>query len=225
MVLVVRIPYEVFPFKVLCALPAITEYLKGLVVFAFVALSKSIYEQSHTYTSYKSAEFVSTSSDLFLFPRCCQAHDHCYSEAQNKTICSSILDTPYTEIYKYSCKDEEITCSSTCCPVSAVLCVTVPSLSGRNGAAWPWVREGCAAGGPARRSAVVMLPTWCAAQREPRPPLGVQPRAELSGQYCIAVPHGCSAMAETPGGEERPTWSWGPPAEMGQHVAGHCAEL
>nr|NP_001138961.1 phospholipase A2 group IB precursor [Gallus gallus]ACF35276.1 secreted prophospholipase A2 group IB [Gallus gallus] len=44
--------------------------------------------------------------------RCCQAHDHCYSEAQNKTICSSILDTPYTEIYKYSCKDEEITCSS-----------------------------------------------------------------------------------------------------------------
>ncbi|POI25503.1 hypothetical protein CIB84_010748, partial [Bambusicola thoracicus] len=43
---------------------------------------------------------------------CCQAHDQCYSEAENKTICSSFLDTPYTEIYKYSCKDEEITCSS-----------------------------------------------------------------------------------------------------------------
>jgi len=132
MVLVVGIPYEVFPFKVLCALPATTEYLEGLVVFAFVALSKSIYEQSHTYTSYKSAEFVSTSSDLFLFPRCCQAHDHCYSEAQNKTICSSILDTPYTEIYKYSCKDEEITCSSTCCPefllCSVSLCL--PCLEG-----------------------------------------------------------------------------------------------
>lgn len=72
---------------------------------------------------------------------------------------------------------------------------------------------------------MVMLPTWCAAQREPHPPLGVQPRAELSGQYCIAVPHGCSVMAETPGGEELPTWSWGPPAEMGQHVTICCLKL
>lgn len=65
---------------------------------------------------------------------------------------------------------------------------------------------------------MVMLSTWCAAQREPRPPLGVQPWVEQTGQYCIAVPHGCSAMAETPGGEELPTWSRGPGAEMGQHA-------
>lgn len=132
MVLVVGIPYEVFPFKVLCALPATTEYLEGLVVFAFVALSKSIYEQSHTYTSYKSAELVFQHLLTFssVFPRCCQAHDQCYSKA--KLVCAASNDTPYTKTYKYSCENKAITCSSTCCPefllCSVSLCL--PCLEG-----------------------------------------------------------------------------------------------
>ncbi|NXL83058.1 PA21B Phospholipase, partial [Alectura lathami] len=44
--------------------------------------------------------------------RCCQTHDHCYSEAKKLSACTFLLDNPYTEIYKYSCSNKEITCSS-----------------------------------------------------------------------------------------------------------------
>ncbi|NXE51055.1 PA21B Phospholipase, partial [Casuarius casuarius] len=44
--------------------------------------------------------------------RCCQAHDQCYSEAQEYSACKSLLDNPYTNTYSYSCSGEEITCSS-----------------------------------------------------------------------------------------------------------------
>ncbi|XP_010143823.1 PREDICTED: phospholipase A2, partial [Buceros rhinoceros silvestris] len=44
--------------------------------------------------------------------RCCQAHDNCYSEAKKLKSCTFIWDSPYTEIYHYSCSDGEITCSS-----------------------------------------------------------------------------------------------------------------
>lgn len=61
--------------------------------------------------------FLTVSS---LFPRCCQAHDHCYSEAKEMASCKFIWDSPYTEIYHYDCSDGEITCSST--SISTSLC-------------------------------------------------------------------------------------------------------
>ncbi|NWI12079.1 PA21B Phospholipase, partial [Crypturellus soui] len=45
--------------------------------------------------------------------RCCQTHDHCYSEAEKLPTCRFLLDNPYTKTYSYSCSGEEITCSST----------------------------------------------------------------------------------------------------------------
>ncbi|KFO70357.1 Phospholipase A2, major isoenzyme, partial [Cuculus canorus] len=44
--------------------------------------------------------------------RCCQAHDECYSQAEKLESCTFILDNPYTKLYKFSCSDKEITCSS-----------------------------------------------------------------------------------------------------------------
>ncbi|NXJ78805.1 PA21B Phospholipase, partial [Trogon melanurus] len=43
---------------------------------------------------------------------CCQAHDHCYSEAEKLKSCTFLLDNPYTEWYSFTCSDREITCSS-----------------------------------------------------------------------------------------------------------------
>ncbi|NXC45893.1 PA21B Phospholipase, partial [Penelope pileata] len=53
---------------------------------------------------------------------CCQAHDQCYSEAKRLSSCTPILDNPYTEMYKYSCSNEEITCSSSNDNCEAFIC-------------------------------------------------------------------------------------------------------
>ncbi|XP_067163429.1 phospholipase A2 [Apteryx mantelli] len=45
--------------------------------------------------------------------RCCQAHDHCYSEAKKLPACRVLLDNPYTKTYSFTCSGKEITCSST----------------------------------------------------------------------------------------------------------------
>ncbi|NXI46227.1 PA21B Phospholipase, partial [Galbula dea] len=44
--------------------------------------------------------------------RCCQVHDNCYSQASKLESCKFLWDSPYTEIYKFTCSDKEITCSS-----------------------------------------------------------------------------------------------------------------
>lgn len=46
--------------------------------------------------------------------RCCQVHDHCYSDAMQHEACWAILDNPYTEIYAYNCDKatKTITCNS-----------------------------------------------------------------------------------------------------------------
>lgn len=48
-----------------------------------------------------------------LFPRCCQAHDRCYEEALKLESCKFLWDSPYTERYRFTCSDKEITCDST----------------------------------------------------------------------------------------------------------------
>ncbi|KAM7090136.1 phospholipase A2 [Ciconia maguari] len=44
--------------------------------------------------------------------RCCQAHDHCYSEAEKLDSCKFLVDNPYTKTYTFSCSSGQITCSS-----------------------------------------------------------------------------------------------------------------
>ncbi|XP_072736506.1 phospholipase A2 [Ciconia boyciana] len=44
--------------------------------------------------------------------RCCQAHDHCYSEAEKLDSCKFLVDNPYTKSYAFNCSSGEITCSS-----------------------------------------------------------------------------------------------------------------
>ncbi|KAM6377753.1 phospholipase A2 [Pluvialis apricaria] len=45
--------------------------------------------------------------------RCCQAHDACYSQAKKQDSCRFLVDNPYTEMYRFSCSDKQITCHST----------------------------------------------------------------------------------------------------------------
>ncbi|XP_010164801.2 phospholipase A2, partial [Antrostomus carolinensis] len=45
--------------------------------------------------------------------RCCQAHDKCYEEAKKLESCKFLWDSPYTERYRFTCSNEEITCDST----------------------------------------------------------------------------------------------------------------
>ncbi|KFP87909.1 Phospholipase A2, major isoenzyme, partial [Apaloderma vittatum] len=54
--------------------------------------------------------------------KCCQAHDHCYSEAEKLESCTFLLDNPYTEWYKFTCSDGEITCSSKNDACEAFIC-------------------------------------------------------------------------------------------------------
>nr|BAB26212.1 unnamed protein product [Mus musculus] len=44
--------------------------------------------------------------------RCCQTHDHCYSQAENLESCKFLRDNPYTNTFSYSCSGGEITCSA-----------------------------------------------------------------------------------------------------------------
>ncbi|KAG2471393.1 PA21B Phospholipase, partial [Polypterus senegalus] len=54
--------------------------------------------------------------------RCCQVHDHCYSEAMRHKDCWPIFDNPYTEIYSYSCSEGAITCNAQNNPCEAFIC-------------------------------------------------------------------------------------------------------
>ncbi|KAM6052030.1 PREDICTED: phospholipase A2 [Chlamydotis macqueenii] len=42
--------------------------------------------------------------------RCCQAHDHCYSQAEKLDSCRFLIDNPYTEWYSFTCSNKQITC-------------------------------------------------------------------------------------------------------------------
>ncbi|KAL2092293.1 hypothetical protein ACEWY4_012091 [Coilia grayii] len=46
--------------------------------------------------------------------RCCEVHDGCYGLAQNHSACNSLLDSPYTNIYDFTCNktSKTITCLS-----------------------------------------------------------------------------------------------------------------
>ncbi|XP_004611133.2 phospholipase A2-like [Sorex araneus] len=54
--------------------------------------------------------------------KCCQTHDNCYSQSREMADCRYLLDNPYTEMYSYSCKDGEITCSSKNNPCEQFIC-------------------------------------------------------------------------------------------------------
>ncbi|KAL9834387.1 phospholipase A2 [Geothlypis trichas] len=54
--------------------------------------------------------------------RCCQTHDNCYSEAMKMESCKFLLDNPYTKLYRYSCSDGQITCSSKNKECAAFIC-------------------------------------------------------------------------------------------------------
>ncbi|XP_063050796.1 phospholipase A2, minor isoenzyme-like [Engraulis encrasicolus] len=43
--------------------------------------------------------------------RCCLVHDNCYGLAQNHSACDSILDSPYTNIYDFTCNEASRTIS------------------------------------------------------------------------------------------------------------------
>lgn len=47
-----------------------------------------------------------------LFPRCCQVHDNCYSQAMKLELCRFLVDNPYTKLYSFSCSSGQITCNS-----------------------------------------------------------------------------------------------------------------
>lgn len=51
---------------------------------------------------------------LNLTCRCCQVHDQCYTDAMQHPDCWPILDNPYTELYDYSCDEDnkKVTCAS-----------------------------------------------------------------------------------------------------------------
>ncbi|XP_078277330.1 phospholipase A2-like [Rhinoraja longicauda] len=44
--------------------------------------------------------------------RCCQIHDNCYAEAKKMEECWPIFDSPYIELYTYTCSSNTVTCSS-----------------------------------------------------------------------------------------------------------------
>ncbi|XP_044097035.1 phospholipase A2 [Neovison vison] len=54
--------------------------------------------------------------------KCCQTHDHCYSEAKKLDSCKFLLDNPYTKVYSYSCSGSEITCSDKNKDCQAFIC-------------------------------------------------------------------------------------------------------
>ncbi len=45
--------------------------------------------------------------------RCCEVHDHCYSDSWQQDDCWGILDNPYTEAYSFSCDNAamKLTCN------------------------------------------------------------------------------------------------------------------
>ncbi|XP_043571259.1 phospholipase A2, minor isoenzyme-like [Chiloscyllium plagiosum] len=53
--------------------------------------------------------------------KCCLNHDKCYRRAKDRH-CRDYIDSPYIELYSYSCSGEEITCSSKNKPCESDLC-------------------------------------------------------------------------------------------------------
>ncbi|KFW78609.1 Phospholipase A2, major isoenzyme, partial [Phalacrocorax carbo] len=44
--------------------------------------------------------------------RCCEVHDHCYSQAKRLESCRHIVDNPYTKPYNFTCSSGQVTCNS-----------------------------------------------------------------------------------------------------------------
>ncbi|XP_032085287.1 phospholipase A2 [Thamnophis elegans] len=54
--------------------------------------------------------------------RCCQTHDGCYSQAKKHPACKSLLDSPYTKVYSYTCSGGNITCKDKNDECGAFIC-------------------------------------------------------------------------------------------------------
>ncbi|XP_042525566.1 phospholipase A2 [Dipodomys spectabilis] len=54
--------------------------------------------------------------------RCCQRHDHCYTQAKKMSSCKFLVDNPYTNTYSYTCSGSQITCSSKNNECEAFIC-------------------------------------------------------------------------------------------------------
>ncbi|XP_074868436.1 phospholipase A2 [Carettochelys insculpta] len=56
--------------------------------------------------------FGGSGTPVDALDRCCQVHDHCYSQAKQHPDCKGLLDNPYTEVYAFSCSGSTITCNT-----------------------------------------------------------------------------------------------------------------
>ncbi|XP_028621347.1 phospholipase A2 isoform X3 [Grammomys surdaster] len=54
--------------------------------------------------------------------RCCQTHDHCYTQAKKLKSCKFLIDNPYTNTYSFKCSGNEITCSDKNNDCEAFIC-------------------------------------------------------------------------------------------------------
>lgn len=107
------------PFEVLCVLSLLSlGILRG---FFCSAPCQSIFVNTSVFTCLTgqlSLHFWCLLTSSSLFSRCCQTHDNCYTQAKKLPACTTLVDNPYTETYKFSCSNEAITCSSTSSSVS-----------------------------------------------------------------------------------------------------------
>lgn len=87
--------------------------IKGLKFFqATGPISSRACQLNHPSIFPRLTYFPAPASALSIpLSRCCQTHDHCYSEAKKLDSCKFLLDNPYTKVYSYSCSGSEITCS------------------------------------------------------------------------------------------------------------------
>nr|Q75S48.1 RecName: Full=Acidic phospholipase A2 1; Short=svPLA2; AltName: Full=PA2-I; AltName: Full=Phosphatidylcholine 2-acylhydrolase; Flags: Precursor [Bungarus candidus]BAD06270.1 phospholipase A2-I precursor [Bungarus candidus] len=54
--------------------------------------------------------------------RCCQTHDNCYAEAEEHPKCSSLVKSPYMNLYSYTCSGGTITCNADNDECGAFIC-------------------------------------------------------------------------------------------------------
>uniref|UniRef100_A0A8C6NPP5 Phospholipase A2 n=1 Tax=Nothobranchius furzeri TaxID=105023 RepID=A0A8C6NPP5_NOTFU len=54
--------------------------------------------------------------------KCCKTHDQCYSTSRSVPECSSIVDSPYTIVYDYTCSNKQVECSDTNNKCQAAVC-------------------------------------------------------------------------------------------------------